>query len=112
MKLIALSIATAILLSACSAKMVQTSDDAGGKVDNRWGVVEYLNQGCCGAVDARKEDARAKMKSYCAPKSYKVVDASELNQAQGGIMQGMGGDTAYFMQSNQQKVRWNFVCVD
>lgn len=110
MKQILITTLVALIVSACSAKMVQTSDDAGGLVDKRWGVVEYLNQGCCGAVDARKEDARAKMKSYCAPKSYKVVDASEINQAQGGIMQGVGDNTAYFMQSNQQKVRWNFVC--
>ena len=112
MKHTLMTVFLAIGLSACSAKMVQTSDDAGGKVDKRWGVVEYLNQGCCGTIDARKQDARTKMKNYCAPKSYRVVDAGEINQSQGGIMQGVGNNTALFMQSNQQKVRWNFVCED
>ena len=110
LKRIFMTILVAATLTACSAKMVQTSDDAGGKVDKRWGVVEYLNQGCCGTIDARKQDARDKMKSYCAPQSYKVVDASEINQSQGGVMQGVGNNTAVFIPSTQQKVRWNFVC--
>jgi hypothetical protein len=116
MKLNHIAFASVILLSGCTslfpAQMVQTSDDAGGQVSKRWGVVSFINQGWPGAVEARKKQAREKMQAYCGSANYNVVDASDRNQTTGGMGQLESGGGFGYSTFQQQTVRWKFECAD
>jgi len=57
------------------------------------GVVKYLNQGADSVIDARRADAREKMRSYCAPDDYKVTDTGERSDLI--FYRGSGGDLSY-----------------
>jgi hypothetical protein len=91
MKLNHIAFASVILLSGCTslfpAQMVQTSDDAGGQVSKRWGVVSFINQGWPG-------------------------DASDRNQTTGGMGQLESGGGFGYSTFQQQTVRWKFECAD
>ena len=125
MNKIAVSLICGFFLSGCGAKFIQTSDDTGGVTDQRWGVVEYRNTGIGPVIDARKEDARNKMKEYCLPQRYKVVGASEKQRLKtmmdtsslGSRTLGSGMNTSSVtpgVAGYQEKsyVSWRFICVD
>ena len=125
MKKILVPLISCILISGCGAKFIQTSDDAGGVTDERWGVVEYRNAGIGPVIDARKEDARNKMREYCLPQRYKVVGASEKQRLKtimdtsslGSRTLGSGINTSSVTPSiagyqEESYVSWRFVCVD
>ncbi len=83
-----------IFISCTTASMVTSSGDLGGIQDGpRWGVVKYLNQGADFVINDRKADARKKMRDFCYPDNYRVVQTSTQNEWM--TYQGSGGSFGY-----------------
>jgi len=81
-------------VSCTTASMVISSGDLGGIQDGpKWGVVKYLNQGADSVINARKADARKKMRDYCYPDNYRVVQTSTKDEWM--TYQGSGGSFGY-----------------
>ena len=93
-----LLIVVMVLLVSCSlsSKMISTSDDLGGESNRpRSGVVRYDADATFSGM--QKEDARTKMKEFCAPLKYRVVKLDQSQSFSSTFYQGSGGGSTSTM---------------
>ena len=99
----------ASLVSGCGVKIVSSSDVVGGKVDQRWGVVELVR--AAGLNKGREEKARELMAEYCAPQNYQVQNSANTSGLS-AIVGNTIGDVTTATAIPVNKLQWQFVCLD
>lgn len=93
--------------SACSAQMVYEGYPSNGSPKN--GVVKYLDEGMDAVRNARKEDAEEKMKAFCDPQPYRIVEKTVKPKSE--FFASVTGNSVHIAELSDDYMFIKFECV-